>query len=250
VARGFRFWRARRREAKRRSWWWKIRRSCVVRRSTRWSEPGIRSLRGDGYEALQLLRQHPEPIDLVFTDLVMGRLGGRGLYQIDRRDGRATPFLFTSGYAGRGAVKTHSIPPCRSFPSPGPAPICSRACARRWTQRKPRDPEPNRSKPSGPPHPPPGPIGRFVLMSVAAIRVPASRESGAPEMAGRRSRSDSGTVLQLLRSRAPTHPRRQFEHSWWVFLWDARAAGPVPSRGRVTRPPKWGRTLASVETPN
>jgi two-component system, cell cycle sensor histidine kinase and response regulator CckA len=57
---------------------------------------------GDGMEALQLLRQHPTPIHLVFTDLVMGRLGGRGLYQIDRREGRQTPFLFTSGYAGRG----------------------------------------------------------------------------------------------------------------------------------------------------
>jgi CheY-like chemotaxis protein len=56
----------------------------------------------DGIEALQLLRQHPEPIDLVFTDLVMSRLGGRGLYQIDRREGRKTPFLFTSGYAGAG----------------------------------------------------------------------------------------------------------------------------------------------------
>ena len=32
----------------------------------------------------------------------MGRLGGRGLFQIDRREGRQTPFLFTSGYAGRG----------------------------------------------------------------------------------------------------------------------------------------------------
>ena len=56
----------------------------------------------DGIEALHLLRQHPAPIHLVFTDLVMARLGGRGLYQIDRREGRQTPFLFTSGYAGAG----------------------------------------------------------------------------------------------------------------------------------------------------
>jgi CheY-like chemotaxis protein len=56
----------------------------------------------DGIEALHLLRQHPAPINLVFTDLVMARLGGRGLYQIDRREGRVTPFLFTSGYAGAG----------------------------------------------------------------------------------------------------------------------------------------------------
>ncbi len=56
----------------------------------------------DGIEALHLLREHPAPIHLVFTDLVMARLGGRGLYQIDRREGRGTPFLFTSGYAGAG----------------------------------------------------------------------------------------------------------------------------------------------------
>ena len=56
----------------------------------------------DGIEALHMLRQHPAPIHLVFSDLVMGRLGGRGLYQIDRREGRQTPFLFTSGYAGAG----------------------------------------------------------------------------------------------------------------------------------------------------
>ncbi|MGH7529539.1 MAG: PAS domain S-box protein [Gemmatimonadales bacterium] len=54
---------------------------------------------GDGIEALELLRQHPEPIHLVFTDVVMARLGGQGLYQVDRREGRSTPFLFTSGYA-------------------------------------------------------------------------------------------------------------------------------------------------------
>ena len=56
---------------------------------------------GDGMEALHLLRQHPAPIHLVFSDVVMGRLGGRGLYETDRREGRQTPFLFTSGYAGR-----------------------------------------------------------------------------------------------------------------------------------------------------
>ncbi len=57
---------------------------------------------GDGIEALHLLRQHPAPIHLVFTDVVMSRLGGRGLYEIDRREGRTTPYLFTSGYTGRG----------------------------------------------------------------------------------------------------------------------------------------------------
>jgi len=73
-------------------------------RSVLEGEPGLRVLAtaGDGIEALHLLRQHPAPIHLVFTDVVMSRLGGHGLYQIDRREGRTAPFLFTSGYTGRG----------------------------------------------------------------------------------------------------------------------------------------------------
>jgi len=72
----------------------------------------------DGIEALQLLRQHPDPIDLVFTDLVMSRLGGRGLYQIDRREGRKTPFLFTSGYAGAGRGEEALDPTLPFLPKP------------------------------------------------------------------------------------------------------------------------------------
>ncbi len=73
---------------------------------------------GDGMEALQLLRQHPAPIHLVFTDLVMSRLGGRGLYQIDRREGRQTPFLFTSGYAGAGRGEDALDPALPFLPKP------------------------------------------------------------------------------------------------------------------------------------
>src|SRR6185437_8952661 len=72
----------------------------------------------DGIEALQLLRQHPAPIHLVFTDLVMGRLGGRGLYQIDRREGRQTAFLFTSGYAGAGRGEEPLDPSLPFLPKP------------------------------------------------------------------------------------------------------------------------------------
>src|SRR6266542_3665066 len=72
----------------------------------------------DGIEALQLLRQHPSPIHLVFTDLVMGRLGGRGLYQSDRREGRQTPFLFTSGYAGAGRGEDALDPTLPFLPKP------------------------------------------------------------------------------------------------------------------------------------
>ena len=73
---------------------------------------------GDGMEALNLLRQHPAPIHLVFTDLVMGRLGGRGLYQTDRREGRQTPFLFTSGYAGAGRGEGPLDPALPFLPKP------------------------------------------------------------------------------------------------------------------------------------
>jgi two-component system cell cycle sensor histidine kinase/response regulator CckA len=72
----------------------------------------------DGVEALHLLRSHPEPIDLVFTDLVMARLGGRGLYQIVRREGRMTPFIFTSGYSGAGRGEDPVDPALPFLPKP------------------------------------------------------------------------------------------------------------------------------------
>jgi len=72
----------------------------------------------DGIEALQLLRHHGAPIHLVFSDLVMGRLGGRGLYQIERREGRETPFLFTSGYAGAGRGEDPLDPALPFLPKP------------------------------------------------------------------------------------------------------------------------------------
>ena len=53
----------------------------------------------DGQEALEVLRQQPGPIHLVLSDLVMPRLGGRGLYDAARREGITTPFLFASGYS-------------------------------------------------------------------------------------------------------------------------------------------------------
>jgi two-component system, cell cycle sensor histidine kinase and response regulator CckA len=36
---------------------------------------------------------------MVLSDLVMPRLGGRGLYDAVRREGIKTPFLFASGYS-------------------------------------------------------------------------------------------------------------------------------------------------------
>ncbi len=65
----------------------------------------------DGLEALEALRQ-TTGVRLVFSDLVMPRLGGRGLYDAARREGHATPFLFASGYSdpARAASLDPSVP--------------------------------------------------------------------------------------------------------------------------------------------
>ncbi len=55
----------------------------------------------DGLEALEALRQ-TAGVQLVFSDLVMPRLGGHALYDAARREGCTTPFLFASGYSDPG----------------------------------------------------------------------------------------------------------------------------------------------------
>jgi two-component system cell cycle sensor histidine kinase/response regulator CckA len=52
----------------------------------------------DGRAALALARAHPEPIDLVVTDVVMPELGGPELVRELRRDRPELPALFMSGY--------------------------------------------------------------------------------------------------------------------------------------------------------
>jgi len=65
----------------------------------------------DGLEALEALRQ-TAGVRLVFSDLVMPRLGGRALYDAARREGNTTPFLFASGYSDphRAASLDPSVP--------------------------------------------------------------------------------------------------------------------------------------------
>jgi two-component system, cell cycle sensor histidine kinase and response regulator CckA len=68
----------------------------------------------DGLEALEALR-HTAGIGLVFSDLVMPRLGGRALYDAARREGHTVPFLFASGYSdpGRATSPDPSVPMLR-----------------------------------------------------------------------------------------------------------------------------------------
>jgi CheY-like chemotaxis protein len=65
----------------------------------------------DGLEALEALRQ-TTGIRLVFSDLVMPRLGGRALYDAARRESQTVPFLFASGYSAsdRAAGLDPSVP--------------------------------------------------------------------------------------------------------------------------------------------
>jgi len=53
----------------------------------------------DGVEAVELLRRRGQAVDLVLTDLVMPRMGGRELFEAIRRESPTTRFLFSSGYA-------------------------------------------------------------------------------------------------------------------------------------------------------
>lgn len=58
-------------------------------------------LAGDGEEALNVVRTCENDIDLIISDLIMPRLGGRQLFEELEREGMQVPFLFTSGYSAR-----------------------------------------------------------------------------------------------------------------------------------------------------
>jgi len=65
----------------------------------------------DGLEALEALRQ-TAGVQLVFSDVVMPRLGGHALHDAARREGHTVPFLFASGYSDpeRAASLDPSVP--------------------------------------------------------------------------------------------------------------------------------------------
>jgi PAS domain S-box-containing protein len=61
---------------------------------------GYQVLEADsGARALGIARAHPQPIDLLFTDVVLGGMNGRELAEEFQQQFPQTPFLFTSGYA-------------------------------------------------------------------------------------------------------------------------------------------------------
>jgi CheY-like chemotaxis protein len=63
----------------------------------------------DGEQALSLYLNHPDAVDLVLTDLVMPRMGGRELFERVRATGNPVPFLFASGYTRTDAEAAEQI---------------------------------------------------------------------------------------------------------------------------------------------
>jgi len=69
----------------------------------------------DGEAALALLANEGQQVDLVITDLVMPRVGGRELGLRIRDQGNLTPVLYMSGYAGDTAVRQSLLEPGSAF---------------------------------------------------------------------------------------------------------------------------------------
>jgi two-component system cell cycle sensor histidine kinase/response regulator CckA len=55
----------------------------------------------DGEEALEVVRERVSTIDLIISDLVMPRLGGRQMYEALQAEGFSIPVIFASGYSQR-----------------------------------------------------------------------------------------------------------------------------------------------------
>jgi CheY-like chemotaxis protein len=58
---------------------------------------------------LSLFLNHPEAVDLVLSDLVMPRMGGRELFDRVRATGNTQPFLFASGYTRTDAEAAQQL---------------------------------------------------------------------------------------------------------------------------------------------
>ena len=70
---------------------------------------------GDGEEAIQIAAQHPGPIDLVLTDVVMPRMSGRELVQRLHENRRGLKVLYMSGYTDDAVVRHGVFEECVDF---------------------------------------------------------------------------------------------------------------------------------------
>ena len=64
----------------------------------------------NGERGLEILEEKGDSIDLVITDMVMPRVGGRALYEAAKRKRHNIRFLLTSGYAPSGPGEENALP--------------------------------------------------------------------------------------------------------------------------------------------
>ena len=65
----------------------------------------------NGQEALQIFADRSQIIDLVISDIIMPKMGGKELYEELKRKNPLIKFLFTSGYASKGFYKKFDMKP-------------------------------------------------------------------------------------------------------------------------------------------
>jgi two-component system cell cycle sensor histidine kinase/response regulator CckA len=70
---------------------------------------------GDGEKALRLFHAHEASVGLVITDLMMPVLGGRGLYEALRAEGKSVPVVFTSGFVSADMRDREGLDPSVPF---------------------------------------------------------------------------------------------------------------------------------------
>jgi CheY-like chemotaxis protein len=70
---------------------------------------------GNGERALRLFHAHEASVALVITDLMMPGLGGRGLYEALRAEGKRVPVVFTSGFVGADMREREELDPTVPF---------------------------------------------------------------------------------------------------------------------------------------
>jgi CheY-like chemotaxis protein len=70
---------------------------------------------GDGERGLRLFHANEASIALVITDLMMPGLGGRGLFEALRAEGKRVPVVFTSGFVSSEMRELEGLDPTVPF---------------------------------------------------------------------------------------------------------------------------------------
>ncbi len=89
-------------------------------------------------EAILVCEQHPSTIDLLLTDVVLPRVGGRELAERLRADRPHLSVLYTSGYSGEAALQQSVVEPGASFLPKPITPDSLLRAVRRALDRTPR----------------------------------------------------------------------------------------------------------------